>query len=199
MAAMAAPPAAGPEKPGEHPPRTVRELFDALPLMPGLRVEIIEGKLIVSPAPAPKRFLTATALDHALIPLCQERGWKGTQGGPNLRVEGRRDSLAPDFVVWSPDCELWGNELPSAEVIMTAEVVSPGAVRGDHKDKVRLYALGRIPVHVLIDTIAKTPSVTVHSDIEDGEYRTITTVPLGRRVSLPSPVGVELDTSILMV
>ncbi|MEW9549558.1 hypothetical protein [Nonomuraea sp. NPDC050783] len=45
---------------------------------------------------------------------------------------------------------------------------------------------------------AELPTVTVHSDIADGAYRSIATVPMGKPLHLPAPVDVELDTSIFM-
>ncbi|TMR23648.1 Uma2 family endonuclease [Nonomuraea turkmeniaca] len=200
MVAMATePPATKPDKPSKRLPRTVRELFDALPPLPGLRVEVIEGNLIVSPAGSPEHFRRIKALDRALIPLCDEHGWEGTQHGPSLCIEGPRDSLCPDYVVWSPDCKRWGDELLSYEVIMAAEVVSPSSVRIDREDKVRLYAVGKLPIYLLIDPIAKSPTATVHSDIKDGEYRTVTSVAIGKPLYLPAPLDFELDTSIFTV
>ncbi|MFI7699033.1 Uma2 family endonuclease [Nonomuraea sp. NPDC049480] len=181
-------------------PRTVRELFDALPPLPGFRVEVIEGKLIVSPMGNPEHTWMAVDLHNALLPLSIERGWRGAPGGLNVCIQGPRDSFVPDYVLTPPDCHRWGaGELLSSGVIMVAEVVSPSSVRIDREDKVRLYALGQVPVYLLIDPLAKEPSATVHSDIKKDIYDTIFTVPLGKPLYLPDPVDFELDTSIFMV
>lgn len=198
MVAMAIePPTAKPEKPSTRMPRTARELFDALPPLPGLRVEVIEGKLIVSPAGSPEHFLRGDELAFVLHRLRKERGWHGGIG-PWICIDGPRDLLQPDYVLWSPDCKRWGDELLSPGVIMAAEVVSPSSVRTDRKDKRRLYALGRVPVYLLIDPIAESPCVTVHSDFNDGKYRAVNTVSLGKTLHLPEPIDFELDTSIFM-
>lgn len=42
-----------PETASKPLPGTARELFDALPQLPGLRTEIIDGRLIVSPVGTP--------------------------------------------------------------------------------------------------------------------------------------------------
>ncbi|MFG1707896.1 Uma2 family endonuclease [Nonomuraea sp. M3C6] len=180
-------------------PHSTRELFDALPPLPGLRVELIEGKMIVSPMGSPKHTWTAVFLHNALLPLSLERGWLGAPGGLDVCIEGPRDTLAPDYVLTHPECPLWGHELRSSGVFMVAEVVSPSSVRIDHEEKVRLYALGKVPIYLLIDPISKTPNVTVFSDIKDDTYRTIVKVDMGTAIKLPAPVDFELDTSIFKV
>ncbi|MGN9841733.1 Uma2 family endonuclease [Nonomuraea sp. H19] len=201
MVAMAIePPATQSEETSTPTPRTTRELFDALPPLPGFRVEVIEGKLIVSPMGDPEHTWMAADLHDALLPLRAERGWRGAPGGPNVCIEGPRDSLVPDYVLTPQHCPRWGQgELLSSGVIMTAEVVSPSSVRTDREDKLRLYALGKVPIYLLIDPIAKSPSATVYSDIKDGEYRAFTSVPFGKPLYLPAPIDFELDTSIFMV
>ncbi|MGP3956681.1 Uma2 family endonuclease [Nonomuraea sp. 3N208] len=183
-----------------HLPQTARELFDALPPLPGLRVEVVEGNLLVSPMGSPEHTWMAVELDHALFPVYRERGWRGAPGGLNICIEGPRDSLVPDFVLAPPDCPRWGaGELLSSGVLMVAEVVSPGSVHTDREEKVRLYAVGQVPIYLLIDPVSKTPAVTVFSDIKDDTYRTILKVDMGTPIKLPAPVDSELDTSIFKV
>ncbi|GAA3259108.1 Uma2 family endonuclease [Nonomuraea helvata] len=181
-----------------HLPQTAREMFDVLPPLPGFRVEVIEGKLIMSPSGTPEHFLTSDELAYALRPLRGERGWHGAYG-PHICIDGPRDSVQPDYVMWSPDCKRWGNELLSPGVIMAAEVVSPSSVDIDRKEKVRLYALGRVPVYLLIDPLADEPAVTVFSEIKHGAYQVRNTTLMGTPIKLPAPIDFELDTSIFTV
>jgi Uma2 family endonuclease len=180
-------------------PRTARELFDALPPLPGFRAEVIEGKLIVSPMGSPEHAWMAVALHDTLRPLAHERGWRGAPGLLNVCIAGPRDSLVPDYTLTPPACPRWGEgELLSSGLIMVAEIVSPGSVRVDREDKPRLYAVGRVPVYLLVDPIGETPGVTVFSDIKDGAYQTTTRVAMGAPITLPPPVDTKLDTSIFM-
>ncbi|MGI5377027.1 Uma2 family endonuclease [Streptomyces sp. CA-251387] len=66
----------------------------------------------------------------------------------------------------------------------------------DRVEKPRAYAEAGIPVYLLIDR--DNLSILVHSDPdpEDG-YRDIHVVGLGGKVTLPDPVGIELDTEEL--
>ncbi|MER6946168.1 Uma2 family endonuclease [Nonomuraea sp. NPDC000554] len=178
-------------------PHTARDLFDALPPLPGFRAEVIEGKLIVSPLGTPEHVWVAADLHDALLPLRKERGWRGAPGGTNVCIEGSRDSLVPDYVLSPPDCPRWGTlELKSSGVLMVAEVVSPSSMHTDHHEKRRIYAQGGVPVYLLIDPRPKHPTVTVFSHLDDGAYQTRTSVAMGTPLLLPHPVDFELDTSI---
>ncbi|MFI7615047.1 Uma2 family endonuclease [Nonomuraea terrae] len=178
-------------------PLTARELFDVLPPLPGFRCEVIEGKLIVSPMGTPEHAWMSVALHDALRSLVQQRGWRGAPGLLNICIAGPRDSLVPDYSLTPPACPRWEEgELLSSGLIMVAEIVSPGSIRADREEKPRLYAIGRVPVYLLIDPIGDTPGVTVFSDIKDDAYQTTTTVAMGTPIMLPPPVDFELDTSI---
>ncbi|WP_344988887.1 Uma2 family endonuclease [Nonomuraea helvata] len=167
------------------------------PPLPDRRVEVIEGKLLMSPMGSPEHTWMAVALDHVLWPFYRERGWLGAPGGLNICIEGPRDSLAPDFALVPPDCPRWGvGELLSSGVLMVAEVVSPSSVYTDRVEKRRTYALGRVPIYVLIDPVADEPSVTVFSEIKDDAYEVAVTEQIGAPIMLPAPVDFELDTSI---
>jgi hypothetical protein len=58
-----------PESAAKPLPSSPWELFDALPALPGLRTEIIEGNLIVSPVGTPEHSWTATNVAYALHQL----------------------------------------------------------------------------------------------------------------------------------
>ncbi|WP_113704280.1 Uma2 family endonuclease [Nonomuraea lactucae] len=180
-----------------HLPETARDLFDALPELPGFRAEVIQGDLIVSPLGTPEHSWIAADLHDALLPLRQQHGWRGSVGGVSICIEGSREPAAPDYVLSPADCPRWGNlELLSSGVILVAEVVSPSSVRRDHEDKPFIYAQGSVPIYLLIDPVDKRPTVTVFSNVDDGAYRTVHTAPLGAPLLLPKPIDLELDTSV---
>lgn len=178
-------------------PATAREIFGALPPLPGFRTEVIDGNVIVSPVGTPEHGLAASNLHDALLPLRLETGWNGYVASVDVCVEGPREPVEPDYVLAPKDCPRWGEqELLSSGLIMVAEVVSPGSKLRDRTEKPTLYATGRIPIYLLIDPIATPPSVTVYSDIDDGAYRTIATSAVGTPVRLPHPMNFGLNTSI---
>ncbi|WP_333486791.1 hypothetical protein [Nonomuraea corallina] len=52
-----------------------------------------------------------------------------------------------------------------------------------------------MPVYLLIDPIGDEPGVTVLSKPAAGAYAMTTRVTMGSPITLPAPVGFELDTS----
>ncbi|WP_436760474.1 Uma2 family endonuclease [Streptosporangium sp. V21-05] len=186
-----------PETSSQPLPGTARELFDALPQLPGLRTEIIDGRLVVSPMGGPEHARIAMRLYRALLPLLEEKEWDGFSGNVDVRIDGPRDPVVPDFVLAPADCPRWGaRELLSSGLLMVAEIVSPGSTVDDRDRKPVIYASGGVPVTLLIDPVAAPATVTVLSDPKEGEYRTSTRVETGSRLHLPEPVGFTLDTSI---
>ncbi|MEV0202596.1 Uma2 family endonuclease [Nonomuraea sp. NPDC050691] len=178
-------------------PETGRELFDALPELPGFRAEVIEGSVVLTPVGTPEHADCAMELSYFLAPVIRERGWKGYAGNIDVCLDGSREPVEPDYVLAPSDCPRWGErELCSSGLIMVAEVVSKGSIVRDRTEKPRLYAAAGVPIYLLIDIVATPQTVTVHSAIDDGAYIAVATVPIGSAVRLPAPVNLELDTSI---
>lgn len=67
--------------------------------------------------------------------------------------------------------------------------------RRDRVEKPRAYAETGIPVYLLIDR--DSCEVKVHSQPDGVRYEQVVTVPYGKTVTLPDPVGIELDTEPL--
>lgn len=83
-------------------------------------------------------------------------------------------------------------------VLMTVEITSydSDTHHRDRVEKPRAYAEAGIPVYLLIDR--DQLSVLVHSEPDPkAGYRDIHTVKIGAKVTLPAPVGIELDTEDL--
>lgn len=88
----------------------------------------------------------------------------------------------------------WADPTP---VLMVVEVTSydSDTDRRDRVEKPRAYAETGIPVYLLIDR--DTCEVKVHSRPDGGRYETVQTLPFGKQVALPEPVGIVLDTEPL--
>ena len=117
-----------------------------------------------------------------------------------LKVEAYRKGRArPDGVLAPVDHFVGQGEWADPRgVLMAVEITSydSDTHMRDRVEKPRAYAEGGIPVYLLIDR--DNLSILVHSDpdLEDG-YRDIHVVRLGGSVTLPDPVGIELDTEEL--
>ncbi|AWS40985.1 Uma2 family endonuclease [Streptosporangium sp. 'caverna'] len=186
-----------PETASKPLPGTARELFDALPQLPGLRTEVIDGRLIVSPVGTPEHGWLAMLLAYEMHQLIMDRDWRAYTGNVDVCIDGPRDPVEPDFVLAPADCPRWGaRELLSSGLLMVAEIVSPGSVVDDRDRKPDLYASGLVPVMLLIDPVATPATVTVLSDPKEGEYQTLTRVAVGSALHIPEPVGFTLETSV---
>ncbi|MFE0100317.1 Uma2 family endonuclease [Streptomyces sp. NPDC059009] len=88
----------------------------------------------------------------------------------------------------------WADPTP---VLMVVEVTSydSDTDRRDRVDKPRAYAATGIPVYLLIDR--ETCEIKVHSQPDGGRYEQVMTLPFGKDVTLPGPVGITLDTEPL--
>ncbi|GAA5112878.1 Uma2 family endonuclease [Haloechinothrix salitolerans] len=131
--------------------------------------ELIEGRIMMSPSPAPKHNI---ALGELFIQL---RG----QVPAHLRVIQDVDvdlelvaadqpgfSRRPDLVVVESEAvervEREGGMLRAAEVVVVIEVVSPGSRRIDYKDKHGEYADAGIPHYWIVDLDEPASVVACH-------------------------------------
>ncbi|MEU4656736.1 Uma2 family endonuclease [Streptomyces sp. NPDC023723] len=116
-----------------------------------------------------------------------------------LAVEAYREGRArPDGSLAPADAFVGQGEWADpAPVLMVVEVTSydSDTDRRDRVDKPRAYAATGIPVYLLIDR--DTCEVKVYSGADGGRYETVRTLPFGKEVQLPEPVGIVLDTEPL--
>ncbi|MFF8614815.1 Uma2 family endonuclease [Streptomyces sp. NPDC015350] len=109
-----------------------------------------------------------------------------------------RGNARPDGVLAPLDTFVGQGEWADpAGVLMVVEVTSydEDTDRRDRVEKPRAYAETGIPVYLLIDR--DTCEVKVHSQPDGVRYEQVVTVPYGKTVELPDPVGIELDTEPL--
>ena len=170
-------------------PETAREMFDALPPLPGFRADVIEGNLIVSPVGTPEHGDAPWSSTVRSYPSWTSIDWKGRAGNVDVCIEGPRDPVEPDFVLAPTDCPRWGDrELLSSGLIMVAEVVSHGSVRRDRHDK-PLPLCGRRRSDLPADRPGcqlrhRSPSTATSTTAPIGRR---TTVPVGTPIQLPAP------------
>ncbi|MFJ4921970.1 Uma2 family endonuclease [Streptomyces sp. NPDC088725] len=160
-----------------------------------LRPEFIYGRLGVKPVPDGDHGRIIQWLTRICIQARPEL-WLHDQG---LRVETYRAGRArPDGVLAPADAFVGAGEWADASaVLMAVEVTSydSDTDRRDRVEKPRAYAESGIPVHLLIDRDAC--EVIVHSEPDGVRYERSARIPFGKRVELPGPVGIVLDTEVL--
>ncbi|WUH95882.1 Uma2 family endonuclease [Streptomyces sp. NBC_00433] len=179
-------------------PETFEELaFVAEREDEGLRLEFLGGKLGVKAAPDGLHSEIILWLQRICMQQSPDLGLHSDRG---LVVETYRKGRArPDGTLAPIGHFVGAGEWAEPDgVLMTVEVTSfdSDTTQRDRVDKPRAYAEAGIPVFLLIDRDAG--EITVHSEPGNGAYQMRVTVPFGKAVSLPAPVGIELDTAQLL-
>lgn len=126
--------------------------------------------------------------------------WLYGGGELGLRVEKYRKGRALPEAVLAPRGTFTGKGdwADTQGVVMTVEVTSYDADthRRDREEKPAGYADAGIPFYLLVDR--DDCSVTLYSDPDpDDGYRSAVKKAFGAKLSLPEPLGLELDTEEL--
>ncbi|MEV0261538.1 Uma2 family endonuclease [Streptomyces sp. NPDC050617] len=159
-------------------------------------LEFIDGKLEVKPVPDGDH---GTIFMWLLRQCMQHRPELDLYPEQGLRVETYRKGRARPDGALAPRRHFAGQgEWAEPDgVLMTVEVTSHDADtdKRDRHEKRFAYADAGIPVYLLIDREACT--LTVYSELENGQYRQHPSYDYGATVELPAPVGITLDTEEL--
>jgi Uma2 family endonuclease len=152
----------------------------------GHRYELLDGTLIVSPAPGLPHQRVAVTLCHALELACPEH----LIVFPNVGVRlGTRSALEPDAVV-ARRSDVSGVRLTRAPLLV-AEILSPDSALRDLNLKKAAYERFGVPSYWIIDPDLDQPSVRAFQ-LMDGEYfdeaRVAGKVPF--RAERPFPVEI---------
>ncbi|RDG38212.1 Uma2 family endonuclease [Streptomyces corynorhini] len=163
-----------------------------------VRLEFINGRI---------GFKGMTDGDHAeIIRWLQKRCmrarpdlWLYAGGEIGILVEQYRKGRAKPDAILAPDKAFAGagDWADPARVLMTVEVTSyeRDIDRRDRKEMPAGYAAAGIPVFLLIDRDHGT--VTAHSEPAPDGYGFRQVADFGKKLMLPGPVSVELDTEEL--
>ncbi len=136
---------------------TVDEVW-ALPEEPGVRYEVVDGELLVSPSPAFRHQLAVMELGGELRAYCRRTGVGLVLAAPYDVVLNPVDTLVqPDVLVvppaavrlGAPGADATGVAEPEgagASLLLVVEVLSPGTARQDRLRKRPRYQRAAIPV-----------------------------------------------------
>ena len=175
-------------KPGE--PFTVSDL-DRMP-DDGHRYELLDGTLIVSPAPGPPHQRVAVMLCHTLELACPE----DLIVFPNVGVRiGPRSALEPDAVV-ARAADVDGARL-CRPPLLVAEILSPDSALRDLNLKKAAYERFGIPSYWVVDPDLDQPSLLAF-ELVNGEYREAAQVAAGVPFRAVRPFPAEIVPSRLV-
>lgn len=165
--------------------------------LPGYRVEIIDGDLLVSP---PRDVTHAFTLTDLTISFCHS----GLHDEESFVVQnvavrlptGTEDYAVPDLSVVDADIEdhvAEGTVYDPVSFRLVLEVTSHNW-RNDLKIKPGAYASAEIPVYVVVDR--KHHCVHLFTDPADGGYRSHRSYAPGETVTLPASIGAEVTLDV---
>ncbi|MET7828685.1 Uma2 family endonuclease [Streptomyces sp. NPDC005386] len=169
--------------------------WDEMEWPEGSKVEIIEGIITVSPAPAARHNVIAERIQRRLYSVIPE-DW-GVFQTLALAVPSRLGMLIPDIVVAPvPMCADTETHIPAAMAQLVVEVTSKSNARHDRVSKPAAYAAAGIPLYLLVDPWApEGAAVTLFGDPKGEVYRPLSTVKFGEPIKLPTPFDLVIETS----
>lgn len=165
---------------------TVEEVLE-LPEDSGNRLELVDGALLVSPAPPMRHQRILGELQFAL----RDAVAPDTELllGVNIRL-GQRRLLIPDLVIVTcPGADFVYTS--AADVLLAAEIESPSSKIQDRVLKRQLYAEACVPYYLLVNAAARPAEATLF-ELADGEYHEIARSTDGK-LALTRPFAATVD------
>lgn len=124
---------------------------------PGVRLELVDGEVAVSPSPIPRhsrvdRRLTRVLLNHIVAEDL------GELLGDTDTIFGKHDVRRPDLIYFTKEREhlILEDEAIEGPPDLCVEILSPSSVTIDRKDKFRQYAKGGVPYYWMLDPAARS-------------------------------------------
>lgn len=165
--------------------------------LPGHRVEILLGSMVVTPPLDGPHQMTLTWLIEQFFQVgARQAGVRCLQGIGLWLPTGPGDYAVPDLAVVDADFRdaLAGKNCYEPQVFRLVLEVTSSNWSNDTGLKAEAYAKAQIPAYVVVDR--KHDQVLVQTDPEGGVYKTVTAYKRGSSVPLPDVVGVSLDLAV---
>ncbi|EST31782.1 hypothetical protein M878_16120 [Streptomyces roseochromogenus subsp. oscitans DS 12.976] len=165
--------------------------------LPGHRVEILRGSIIVTPPPdGPHQGTVFEAGYEFRRAGAKEAGLKVLPGVGLWLPTGRADYAIPDLSIVEADYAdaLVEKNCYAPHVFRMVLEVTSSNWTDDTANKVEIYAETGIPVYLVADR--KHDEVLLYADPVDGKYPNPLRYKRGEFVPVPESVGVTLDLSV---
>ncbi|SEM14030.1 Uma2 family endonuclease [Streptacidiphilus jiangxiensis] len=173
------------------------ESFLALETPEGFKAELVEGEIVVSPAPDGDHQDAIDVIVYQVFGRSTEPMQQSGNSGLLIKAGGPcpKNHLIPDLVLAPRERRILRGApswMRPDGVAMVVEVTSlrPSV---DRKVKRHCYARAGIPLYLLVDR--DEAKVVLHSEPSGDDYARVLSVAFGEPLALPEPFGFELETS----
>ncbi|MFE9447178.1 Uma2 family endonuclease [Streptomyces sp. NPDC006739] len=165
--------------------------------LPGHRVEILNGSIVVTPPPDGPHQMTLTWLiEEFARARARQAGLRYVQGIGLWLPTGPDDYAVPDFSVVDAGFTdaLAEKNCYAPHVFRLVVEVTSSNWTNDTAAKVDVYARAGIPSYLVADRTHD--EVLLYTDPADGKYPDPARYKRGRSVPVPESVGVSLELSV---
>ena len=202
-----APRSAGPTPPADagHPADDTLDdleaLFSSLDEIPGHRIELLEGQIVVSPRALRWHSRVSIWLLYQFAQVCEANGWDQYPDS-ELGLPPTREIVVPDQIIIK-DPETFTDQesvVPVQYALLVSEIVSRSSKRADREVKWLSYAKAGVPLYLLVDRFVEPVTITLFSQPGSDGYATADAVPAGPgggKLSIPAPFDITLDTATM--
>ncbi|WP_280335348.1 Uma2 family endonuclease [Nocardia wallacei] len=168
----------------------------------GLRYEVLDGQLVVTPAPALRHQIVLQWLMFALIHAVPEGSWVL----PGVGILIGDDEPIPDLIVGVGERAPDARGIAVEQIILAVEVVSPCTTLQDTLVKPVVYAQAGIPNYWRIEAHSfkgrlpdeAVPVLFAHVLGRNGEYEATHRISAGECATLHSPFEFTIDPATLL-
>ncbi|MFB7594116.1 Uma2 family endonuclease [Streptomyces sp. NPDC056160] len=165
--------------------------------LPGHRVEILNGSIVVTPPPdGPHQETLTWLIEECSRAQARKAGLKYVSGVGLWLPTGPDDYAVPDFSLVDADYKdaLVEKNCYAPHVFRLVLEVTSSNWTNDTATKVDIYARAGVPVYLIADR--RHHEVLLYTDPVDGAYPAPERFKRGQSVPLPESVGVSLDLSV---
>ncbi|MFD9904997.1 Uma2 family endonuclease [Streptomyces sp. NPDC059063] len=174
-------------------PGNLREVAEKIEEATGLRVQILGGKLVMSPTPRGKHAGVIARLRRQLDARLPE-GLAAYEVSSIALPDDPDDYVTPDLLVLPTEWEEDDDWLAAPEdAALAVEVISKSERSKEIRDKVDWYAGAGVTVLVVVDprhgtwTLYAHPKAGAYQEAQQGKY--------GETIPLPQPLAFDVETN----
>ncbi|AVH57934.1 Uma2 family endonuclease [Streptomyces dengpaensis] len=173
-------------------PGNLREVAEKIEEATGLRVQVLGGKLVMSPTPRGRHAGVIRSLRQQIEPVLPD-GLGAYEVSSVMMPDDRDDYATPDLVVLPESWDVDDDWLADPrDVALAVEVMSPSEKSRDIRDKTDWYAVAGVAVLLVVDP--RKGTWALHTRPDNGAYKDVLPGKYGESVPLPEPLGFEVAT-----